>query len=202
MTVLFVEHDMDMVRDISDWVIVGPGKIIAEGPEPTAQERRGHQCYLGAQYDVAHRGGRERSWWRPRPSCRRDPRDEQAFPASVNDEFHPTITATAPAGSPPSTDCAIRRGMRAAAVDGWSRYVPEVNILNSTDFYVREGRRESSAERRRQSTLVKLCSPGGPVRLHRRTARHTGPRPTSCRPGVGYVRRPTTVPEPTIEENR
>ena len=33
MTVLFVEHDMDMVRDISDWVIVmAQGAIIAEGP--------------------------------------------------------------------------------------------------------------------------------------------------------------------------
>ncbi len=32
-TVLFVEHDMDMVRDISDWVIVmAQGRIIAEGP--------------------------------------------------------------------------------------------------------------------------------------------------------------------------
>src|SRR3954451_19564590 len=33
MTVLFVEHDMDMVRDISDWVVVmAQGKVIAEGP--------------------------------------------------------------------------------------------------------------------------------------------------------------------------
>jgi neutral amino acid transport system ATP-binding protein len=33
MTVLFVEHDMDMVRDISDWVIVmAQGRVIAEGP--------------------------------------------------------------------------------------------------------------------------------------------------------------------------
>ena len=32
-TVLFVEHDMDMVRDISDWVVVmAQGKIVAEGP--------------------------------------------------------------------------------------------------------------------------------------------------------------------------
>ena len=32
-TVLFVEHDMDMVRDISDWVIVmAQGQIVAEGP--------------------------------------------------------------------------------------------------------------------------------------------------------------------------
>ena len=33
MTVLFVEHDMDMVRDITDWVIVmAEGQVIAEGP--------------------------------------------------------------------------------------------------------------------------------------------------------------------------
>ena len=32
-TVLFVEHDMDMVRDISDWVVVmSQGRVIAEGP--------------------------------------------------------------------------------------------------------------------------------------------------------------------------
>src|SRR4029450_8612760 len=33
MTVLFVEHDMDMVRDISDWVLVmARGVVVAEGP--------------------------------------------------------------------------------------------------------------------------------------------------------------------------
>jgi neutral amino acid transport system ATP-binding protein len=33
MTVLFVEHDMDVVMDISDWVVVmAQGQIIAEGP--------------------------------------------------------------------------------------------------------------------------------------------------------------------------
>ena len=32
-TVLFVEHDMHMVRRISDWVVVmAEGRIIAEGP--------------------------------------------------------------------------------------------------------------------------------------------------------------------------
>ena len=32
-TVLFVEHDMDVVHDISDWVIVmAEGRVIAEGP--------------------------------------------------------------------------------------------------------------------------------------------------------------------------
>ncbi|MET0804559.1 MAG: ABC transporter ATP-binding protein, partial [Acidimicrobiales bacterium] len=33
MSVIFVEHDMDVVRDISDWVVVmAEGSIIAEGP--------------------------------------------------------------------------------------------------------------------------------------------------------------------------
>ncbi len=33
MTVLFVEHDMDVVYDISDWVVVlAQGRVIAEGP--------------------------------------------------------------------------------------------------------------------------------------------------------------------------
>ena len=37
MTVMFVEHDMDVVHDICDWVVVmGEGRIIAEG-RPTDQ---------------------------------------------------------------------------------------------------------------------------------------------------------------------
>jgi neutral amino acid transport system ATP-binding protein len=54
MTVLFVEHDMDMVRDISDWVVVmAAGKVIAEGP-PTAimQDQRVIDAYLGAHHDT------------------------------------------------------------------------------------------------------------------------------------------------------
>jgi branched-chain amino acid transport system ATP-binding protein len=53
MTVLFVEHDMDMVRDISDWVLVmAQGKVIAEGP-PNAvmSESRVIDAYLGAHHD-------------------------------------------------------------------------------------------------------------------------------------------------------
>jgi branched-chain amino acid transport system ATP-binding protein len=33
MTVVFVEHDMDVVYDVSDWVVVlAEGRVIAEGP--------------------------------------------------------------------------------------------------------------------------------------------------------------------------
>jgi len=54
-TVLFVEHDMDMVRDISDWVVVmAQGKVIAEGPPDTVMaDQRVIDAYLGAHHDSA-----------------------------------------------------------------------------------------------------------------------------------------------------
>jgi branched-chain amino acid transport system ATP-binding protein len=54
MTVLFVEHDMDMVRDVADWAIVmAQGKVIAEGP-PLAvmSDIRVIDAYLGAHHDI------------------------------------------------------------------------------------------------------------------------------------------------------
>ena len=53
MTVLFVEHDMDMVRDISDWVIVmAQGKVIAEGPPDSVMgDQRVIDAYLGSHHD-------------------------------------------------------------------------------------------------------------------------------------------------------
>ncbi len=53
-TVLFVEHDMDMVRDISDWVIVmAQGKVIAEGPpDSVMRDQRVIDAYLGAHHDT------------------------------------------------------------------------------------------------------------------------------------------------------
>ena len=54
-TVLFVEHDMDMVRDISDWVVVmAAGKIVAEGPPDTVMSNQAViDAYLGAHHDAA-----------------------------------------------------------------------------------------------------------------------------------------------------
>ncbi|MGH8966043.1 MAG: ABC transporter ATP-binding protein, partial [Actinomycetes bacterium] len=54
MTVLFVEHDMDMVRDISDWVIVmAQGRIVAEGtPAAVMADPRVIDAYLGAHHDT------------------------------------------------------------------------------------------------------------------------------------------------------
>jgi branched-chain amino acid transport system ATP-binding protein len=52
-TVLFVEHDMDMVRDISDWVIVmAQGRVIAEGPPRAVMgDQRVIDAYLGSHHD-------------------------------------------------------------------------------------------------------------------------------------------------------
>ena len=54
-TVLFVEHDMDMVHDISDWVIVmAQGRIIAEGPPGSVMKDVAViDAYLGAHHDKA-----------------------------------------------------------------------------------------------------------------------------------------------------
>ena len=50
MTVLFVEHDMDMVHDISDWVVVmAEGMVIAEGtPDQISANPAVIDAYLGA----------------------------------------------------------------------------------------------------------------------------------------------------------
>ncbi len=52
-TVVFVEHDMDVVRDISDWVVVmAEGKIIAEGThEEIGKNRQVIDAYLGSHHD-------------------------------------------------------------------------------------------------------------------------------------------------------
>jgi neutral amino acid transport system ATP-binding protein len=70
MTVLFVEHDMDVVMDISDWVIVmGQGRIIAEGPPgAVAKDPAVIDAYLGADH-----GDESRFTPTPWPPERRDP---------------------------------------------------------------------------------------------------------------------------------
>lgn len=55
MTVLFVEHDMDMVRDVSDWVVVmAQGRIIAEGPpREIMQQQAVIDAYLGEHHEMS-----------------------------------------------------------------------------------------------------------------------------------------------------
>ena len=54
MTVLFVEHDMYMVRHIADWVIVmAEGRVVAEGPPDEVMSNSAViDAYLGSHQDV------------------------------------------------------------------------------------------------------------------------------------------------------
>lgn len=54
MTVLFVEHDMHMVRHIADWVVVmAEGRIVAEGaPDEVMKNPAVIDAYLGSHQDI------------------------------------------------------------------------------------------------------------------------------------------------------
>ncbi len=53
MTVLFVEHDMHMVRHIADWVVVmAEGRVVAEGPPTDVMKNQAViDAYLGSHHD-------------------------------------------------------------------------------------------------------------------------------------------------------
>ena len=54
MTVLFVEHDMHMVRHIADWVVVmAEGRVVAEGaPDDVMRDPAVVDAYLGAHQEL------------------------------------------------------------------------------------------------------------------------------------------------------
>jgi neutral amino acid transport system ATP-binding protein len=62
-TVIFVEHDIDVVMEISDWVVVmASGRIVAEGtPQTIARDPRVIEAYLGEALppEVDHEAGAE-----------------------------------------------------------------------------------------------------------------------------------------------
>lgn len=62
-SVLFVEHDMDVVHDISDWVVVlAEGRVIAEGPPKVIGANPAViDAYLGAHHDAPIDGVEEQA---------------------------------------------------------------------------------------------------------------------------------------------
>jgi len=54
LTIVFVEHDMDVIRDVSDWVVaMAQGSVVAEGPPDTIlRDPRVIDAYLGAHHDA------------------------------------------------------------------------------------------------------------------------------------------------------
>jgi branched-chain amino acid transport system ATP-binding protein len=61
MTVMFVEHDMDVVHDISDWVVVmAEGRIISEGTaDDISADPKVIDAYLGSHHDAPLTKGEE-----------------------------------------------------------------------------------------------------------------------------------------------
>ena len=149
MTVLFVEHDMHMVRHIADWVVVmAEGRIVAEGPpEAVMQDQAVIDAYLGSHQDVDlgvvtgriageldDRGGRAARGDPRRAGCSRSKRrggdamslapDRPAPPGAKTDEIVVEMT------------------------DVVAGYLPGVNILNGANLDRPQGRARSASSAR------------------------------------------------------
>ena len=151
MTVLFVEHDMDVVRDISDWVIVmAQGKVIAEGP-PTLHraDQRVIDAYLGAAPRGTGRGAEDRilaeaskpselSTARDRSPARCRTEDQSERGSATSSEAAPSeIAQPTPRGRRQHRRRAATTSPRALVGDDLvAGYVPGVNILNGCDLYL------------------------------------------------------------------
>ncbi len=99
MTVLFVEHDMDVVADISDWVVVmAQGSIIAEGPPSVIMRNRDViDAYLGTQHDEVDAPARPAA-----PSAPAPPAPPAEGPAAVRADAR--VAADRPAADTPPAD--------------------------------------------------------------------------------------------------
>ncbi len=157
-TVLFVEHDMDMVRDISDWVIVmAQGRIIAEGPPDSVMgDQRVIDAYLGAHHDVVLSFEEEEeilaeadqevfSAQHHHAEPARSPNPEPTHARTTMPET-PDLTPEAASASAQGGQSAERQAHLAAAEGAVLRaddliagYLPGVNILNGADLYCQEG---------------------------------------------------------------
>ena len=189
-TVLFVEHDMDMVRDISDWVVVmAQGKIVAEGPpDAVMADPAVIDAYLGAHHDT-----------------------ELTFEAEeqILAEAEAEIRA---GGEAAMTDDSQHRHARSASAhlaaaegavlraDGLiAGYLPGVNILNGSDLYCQEGELVGiiGPNGAGKSTLLKalfglVTVSEGTVRAARRRTSRTSV-PTSWSPPVSASSRSRTT---------
>jgi ABC-type branched-subunit amino acid transport system ATPase component len=160
LTVLFVEHDMDMVRDISDWVVVmAQGRVVAEGPPDVVMaDPAVIDAYLGAHHDAPAEPWRRsrRSSRPPRPSCTPRAPTQARPPASNHGECRrrrehrrprarPSRRRLPGAAAAPSTRRRTAPGPRPTGRLGPAStnldlgYVPGVDILNGCDLYCKEG---------------------------------------------------------------
>ena len=212
-TVLFVEHDMDMVRDISDWVIVmAQGKVIAEGPPDTVMgDQRVIDAYLGAapRHSDLSRGWRSRS--SPRPQAEIAENEERGDRTPTADRGSSTVTdAEQPTATDRSAHLKAAEGAVLRADDLIAGYLPgrqhPQRLPTSTCHDGRAGRHHRPQRRRQVDAAQGDVRPGeDPLRHGARSRARTSPTsgPTTLvAEGVGFVPQTNNVfPSLTIEEN-
>ena len=118
---LFVEHDMDMVHDISDWVVVmAEGRIIAEGtPTQISANPAVIDAYLGAHQGKSLLAA------------------EDPIEAALQEADH--IEASLAGATSQLPRRRTKRDAVLEATDLVAGYIPEVNILNGCNLVVHEG---------------------------------------------------------------
>ena len=200
-TVLFVEHDMDMVHEISDWVLVmAQGRLIAEGTAAADLGRPGRDRRLPGRPPRR----RPRRDGRGRRRCRR-------WASTPRHSASAAFGATARRGSRSTWNEQRRRRPPNVidATDLVAGYVPEVNILNGCNLVVGAGRvrRDHRSQRRRQVDVPQGGARPGPRALRDRAAARRGhhrarPPTSSSQRGVGFVPQTNNVFQTlTVREN-
>ena len=203
MTVLFVEHDMDVVRDVSDWVVVmAQGAIAAEGPpDVVMRDPAVIDAYLGAHHDMDLEDGDEDG------DGDGDGHDGAGRGGArmTSREGGPGGRGAGPAvghghGRRLREGAGRRRPGAAARRAGHRRRLPAGHQHprgHRADVRRRRDRRRHRAERRRQVDAAEgaVRAHPGPLGLVCACAARTSPpgRRTSWSPGAsGSCRRPTT----------
>ena len=212
MTVLFVEHDMHMVRDIADWVVVmAEGRVIAEGPpEAVMADQRVIDAYLGAHHDVGL--GARRLEEEDRHRLAEATEDESSSSrarssrGAMTDELERTEHRDTRARAAHLSAQPRARSLRAD--DLIAGYLPGVNILNGADLVRHKGELVGiiGPNGAGKSTLLKAIF--GLVKVRAGTVTLNGEditgrtRRQAGRQGVGFVPQTNNVfPSLTIEEN-
>ena len=197
-TVLFVEHDMHVVRHISDWVaVMAEGRLVAEGPADTVMSNPAViDAYLGAHHDT-------------------DLGDDALLSDEALEQIAEEVGrggSRARGGAGMSSSSREQRHAPSDAVveakDVVAGYLPGVNILNGCSLVAYPGEMIGiiGPERRRQVHAAQGdVRPGqGPLRhRHARRPRHHQPAANKLvEMGVGFVPQTNNVfPTLTIEEN-
>ena len=227
MSVLFVEHDMDMVRDISDRVIVmAAGKVVSQGtPDQVMSDPAVIDAYLGAHHDsdlsldaekarleAEHRRARRRQG----PHDMSDPSDGSIEPEAPDESVEGAILEDAQVLKVDVDELAQQREIHLRAAEGAALraddlvagYLPGVPILHHTDLYCLPGELVGiiGPNGAGKSTLLKALFglvriTSGSVRLHDEEI--TNQRAdTLVTKGVGFVPQTNNVfPSLTVAEN-